>query len=402
MRLKRLQRALVTVAMCAGLGLAGCALPSRSPALSLSQSTQTYVLGIPNARFLLPDTSGLAKEFVDGAQRQIETRRQAGLTGPLPPLTAVAISGGGDEGAYGAGVIVGWTAHGDRPTFDAVTGISTGALSAPFVFLGPDYDPQLKAVYTQTTAKSIYRPRNVTAAIFSDAMGDTTPLREVVATYMDDTVIRRIAEEYRKGRLLLILSTNLDAARPCVWNVGAIAASGQPNARELIIKIMLASSAIPAAFPPVMFDLEVNGQHLQEMHVDGGVIAQAFLYPPNIDVTDVARQAGTTGRKRDGYLIRNGRLLPEGKQVKRQTLDIASRAVNTMISVAGVNDMYRIFGTTSRDGVGFHLAYIDDDFKEPYVGPFDTTYMNKLFQYGYDQGSKSGGVWKDRPPFWTQ
>ncbi len=400
----RLHRTGLAVAVAVGLLLSACALPSRSPALSVAQSQQTYVLDIPNARFMLPGGSvalGLSQEYLAAVQREKATREQAGLDGPLPPAAYLAISGGGDDGAYGAGLLVGWTAHGDRPVFRAVTGVSTGALSAPFAFLGPEYDPQLKAVYTEVTAKRIFNGRGVAAAIFSDAMGDNRPLQELVAGYIDDHLIQRIAEEYRKGRLLLIMSTNLDAGVPCIWNIGAIAASGNPKARELIIKILLASSAIPAAFPPTMFDLQVDGKRGQEMHVDGGVIAQAFLYPPSLDVAGFAKGAGTTDRQREAYIIRNGRIRMDPANVPRRTIKIAARAVSTMITMAGINDMIRIYAATQRDGVGFHVAYISDDFAEPYKGPFDRGYMTKIFQFGFEQGLR-GDAWRSEPPYWRQ
>ena len=394
-----LWRAALAVSLCAGLA-AGCALP-RAPPLTLAQTRTAMVLGIPNARFTLADVGPLQDEFVAATRREIASRAAAGLTGPLPPAEMLAISGGGDDGAFGAGLLVGWTARGDRPTFKGVTGVSTGALSAPFAFLGPDYDPQLKAVYTETSARNIFRRRGTLAAVFQDAMGDTAPLRATVAGFLDDHMVQRLAEEYRKGRLLLIMTTNLDAGEPCIWNVGAIAASGKPGARELIIKVLMASSAIPAAFPPVMIDLTVDGQHRQEMHVDGGVFAQAFLYPPGIDVAEASAAAGTVGRRRDAYIIRNGRLLTAEANVRRLTLPIATRAVSLMISSSGINDMIRIYATTLRDHVVYHLAYIDDDFTQPYKGPFDQTYMRSLFQYGFDRG-RAGVEWKDKPPGWEQ
>ena len=333
------------------------------------------------------------------ARREIATRRRAGQDGPLPPLAMLAISGGGDDGAFGAGLLVGWTAHGDRPIFRGVTGVSTGALSAPFAFLGSEYDPQLRAVFTETTARDIFIPRSKLAALFEDAMGDTTPLRNMVSRLVDARLVERIGEEYGNGRLLLIMTTNLDTGEPCIWNLGAIAASGSPGASELIVKILMASSAIPAVFPPVMIDLDVDGQHLQEMHVDGGVFAQAFLYPPGIDLGEVTRTARTGGRRRDAYIIRNGRLLSDEANVRRRTLPIAGRAVSLMIGTSGINDMIRLYATTTRDHVGYHLAYIDDDFSQPYKGPFDQTYMRSLFQYGYDRAS-AGVEWKTKPPGW--
>ena len=391
----------LAIALGASLVVTGCATPQREPAATLAQSQQVRVLGLPNARFMPSDVAQLQQEFIAAAQREIDARQRAGLHGPLPPMEMLAISGGGDDGAFGAGLLVGWTARGDRPYFKAVTGVSTGALSAPFAFLGPDYDPQLREVYTETTARDIFTPRGKLAAIFDDAMGDTAPLRDTVSRLLDDHMVQRIGEEYAKGRLLLILTTNLDAGQECIWNIGAIAASGKPGARDLIIKILMASSAIPAVFPPVMIDVEVNGEERQEMHVDGGVFAQAFLYPPGINASDVESTAGTAGRQRDAYIIRNGRLLAAATDVKRRTLPIASRAVSMMIGTSGVNDMIRIYALTQRDHVGYHLAYIEGDFTLPYKGPFDQAYMRSLFQYGFDRGA-AGGEWKDAPPGWEQ
>jgi predicted acylesterase/phospholipase RssA len=395
------RRAALAIALGASLAATGCATPERQPALTVAQSEQVHVLGIPNARFMPSDVDQLQQEFVAAARREIEARRRAGLDGPLPPMQMLAISGGGDDGAYGAGLLVGWTARGDRPNFKGVTGISTGALTAPFAFLGPEYDPQLREVYTQTNASDIFSPRGKLAAVFQDAVGDTTPLHDTISRLLDDRMVHRIGEEYAKGRLLLIMTSNLDAGQECIWNIGAIAASGKPEARELIIKILMASAAIPAVFPPVMIDLDVDGQHLQEMHVDGGVFAQVFLYPPGIDAAEASSMAGTVGRQRDAYIIRNGRLLSSGTSVERRTLPIARRAVSTMIASSGVNDMIRIYAVTRRDHVGYHLAYIGGDFTPPYKGPFDQDYMRSLFQYGFDQG-RAGDEWKGSPPGWEQ
>ena len=161
-------RAIVAIALCAGLA-AGCATAPRQPPLTIGQSRQVLVLGIPNARFQLGDTPPFEAELAAAAQREIDARHRAGQDGPLPPAEFLAISGGGDQGAFGAGLLVGWTAHGDRPTFKAVTGVSTGALSAPFAFLGPEYDPQLKAIYTEITARSVFRPNGLLTALSAES-----------------------------------------------------------------------------------------------------------------------------------------------------------------------------------------------------------------------------------------
>ena len=381
--------------------LSACASVERFPSLTLEETNQARVLGIPNARFMITQLPELTAEFNLAVQREIDARHAAGLQGPLPPAALLAISGGGDDGAFGAGLLVGWTAHGDRPSFKGVTGVSTGALTAPFAFLGPEYDGQLKAVYTEIHARDVFTYRGFLAAITDDALNDTTPLFNTVAKLLDDRMISRISEEYMKGRLLLIMTTDLDVGLPCIWNIGAIAASGKPGARDLIIKILLASAAVPAAFPPQLIDIDVNGAHRQEMHVDGGVFAQAFLYPPSINLQAASRSTGARDRQRDAYIIRNGRLFSDPANVHRGTLPIAGRAVSLMIGASGLNDMFQIYLTTSRDHVGYHLAYIPPEFTEPYKGPFDQTYMSKLFQFGYEQG-RAGNEWRDKPPGWVE
>src|SRR4029077_12769225 len=170
----------------------------------------------------------------------------------------LVISGGGDNGAFGAGLLIGWSERGDRPQFNLVTGISTGALTAPFAFLGRDYDSTLREIYTQTGPGDIFTKRDIFAAVSNDAMTDTAPLKAMITRYLDEALIEKIAQEYAKGRLLLVATTNLDQGRPVIWNIGAIAESKQPGARELIVKVLLASAAIPGVFPPVMFDIEIN------------------------------------------------------------------------------------------------------------------------------------------------
>ncbi len=209
-------------------------------------------------------------------------------------------------------------------------------------------------------------------------------------------MISRIAEEYSKGRLLLIMTTNLDQGRPVIWDIGAIAASGDPKSREFIVDILMASAAIPGVFPPVMLDVSHGGMNYQEMHVDGGTTAQAFLYPPTFNLNRAAGQDRVV-RKRVAYIIRNGRLFREESDVQRQTLSVATEAASAMIAANGTNDTFRIYLTTKRDGVDYNLAYIDDDFTEPYKGPFDRDYMNKLFDYGFALG-RAGYQWHKAPP----
>jgi hypothetical protein len=390
-----LGRAILALALVAPL--ASCATLDRLPAVPLALASGIKPLDIPYARFYADSDPAimraLAYEVI--AKARAEAEREGIKPENAPPTAFLAISGGGDDGAFGAGLLLGWTARGDRPKFAVVTGISTGALSAPFAFLGPDYDDALKSVYTETSSDDIFSKEPIKGLLTGDAVTDTTPLKRLIARFLDDKMIRRIGEEYDKGRLLLIATTNLDQARSVIWNIGAIARSPDPRARELIIEVLRASASIPGAFPPVMLDVTVGGKHYEEMHVDGGAMAQVFLYPPQMRLRSVAPARGP--HKDVAYIIRNGRLFRAEQDVKRQTLAIAGQAIATMTASNGMNDLYRIYLTTQRDGLDYNLAYLDDDFEVPYKGPFDKQYMNTLFEYGYRKGS-AGYPWHKTPP----
>ena len=379
-------------------GISGCASLERLPAVTYAQAKQADILDIADARFYISE----AKQILDVAVKANQRRNLA--RGVSATRHFLAISGGGDDGAFGAGLLLGWSDRGNRPEFDVVTGVSTGALSAPFAFLGRAYDPQLKAVYTETSAVDIFEKRApLLGAIAGDALTDNAPLRAMISRRLDEAMVRRIAEEYKKGRLLFILTTNLDQGRPVIWNIGAIASSNHPKARELIVEVLLASTSIPVVFPPVMLDVTIGGERYQEMHVDGGTIAQAFLYPPSISLRTAAARVGVsektlrTERRRVAYVIRNGRLTRPEESVKLQTIAIAKEALSTMTTASGVNDTYRMYLLARRDGVDFNLASINDDFGVPYKGPFDKDYMQTLFEYGYQKG-RAGYPWQKAPP----
>jgi hypothetical protein len=379
--------------------LASCASIERLPAVPLAMGQDIRPLDIPFGRFYYDgdpaELRALAREVIAKARSARGTQSDKAET--RGAATFLAISGGGDDGAFGAGLLVGWTARGDRPQFSVVTGISTGALSAPFAFLGPEYDQALKSVYTETSASDIFSDENPVISIISgDAATDTTPLKKLIGKFVDEQMIRRIAEEYEKGRLLLVATTNLDQARSVIWNIGAIAQSTDPRARELIIEVLRASASIPGAFPPVMLDVTVDGKRYEEMHVDGGAMTQMFLYPPSFHLRQV-EQKEKSAKKDVAYIIRNGRLFRPEQQVKRQTLAIAGTAIATMTAANGMNDLYRIYLTTERDGVDYNLIYLDDQFSVPYERPFNKIYMNTLFEFGYRKGMAGIG-WHKQPP----
>ena len=390
----------LTVALGLGLLLQGCATLPRGQAVPTAIETKATVIGFPHDIRYFPrgseDITLMENEFVDSWSRERQYLRTRGHTGALPPASYLAISGGGDDGAYGAGFLNGWSQTGTRPLFKLVTGISTGALTAPFAFLGQDYDAELKLLYTSVSQKDILAKRNLYSAVFGDAMADTTPLYRLIKKYVTQDMLNRIAMEYEKGRLLFIGTTNLDAERPVVWNITKIAASHSAGSLELVHKILRASAAIPGAFPPVMINVQANGRSYTEMHVDGSVAAQVFVYWAGVRLKDLAAANGAQ-RERKVYVLRNARLDPEWSSVKRQTLPITFKAIAGLLEYQGLDDLYRIFTVCQRDGTNFNLAYIPKTFTEPERSDFDRAYMQKLYDFGFAE-AKAGYHWAKQPP----
>ena len=381
----------------AALVLAGCAGPVRKDAVPADLTTQAVVPGLGDVRYRAGiDRETLLKEGMASFRREQAYLQSQGHTGPLPPAIFLAVSGGGDNGAFGAGLLNGWTAGGDRPEFKLVTGISTGALIAPFAFLGPAYDATLKDFYTTVTPDDILKMRSLLAVITSDAVADNSPLWKLVEKQVDQAVLDAVAAEYQKGRLLLVATVDLDARQAVLWNMTKIAASRDPKALDLFRSVMIASAAIPGTFPPVMIDVEAKGEPYQEMHVDGGTMAQVFVYPPSLHLKETEEKAHVT-RERKVYIIRNARLDPEWAQVERRTMSIAGRAISSLIHTQGIGNLYMIYSTSQRDGVDYNLAYIPASFKAPHKEDFDTDYMRALFQTGFDLAAQ-GYPWQKTPP----
>jgi hypothetical protein len=379
-----------SIIVAAELLLVGCGLSNRYRAVPSTLAADLTFAHVENARFSGENVAAMRMEF----ERAFARRRSQ--AGPAAPATFLTLSAGQEDGAFAAGLLVGWSEHGGRPEFQIVTGTSTGALAAPFAFLGAEFDWTLEAIYTRTSPDDIVDARYLVAVVSNDALMDTAPLARTIAKYLTQRVLQRIAEEYRKGRLLLISTTNLDTGKLVIWNIGAIAASENPDRLELVRKIILASAAVPGLFPPVMVDVALKDGRYQEMHVDGGTVSQMFLYPPSLDMAAIIKRFAKKPRP-VAYIIRNGRVSPEPEEVERGTLQIASRAVTTMIASNAVGELYRIYTTTQRDHIDFKLALIKGDFTEPYKRRFDRNYMSKLFAYGRAKGV-AGYAWQTTPP----
>jgi predicted acylesterase/phospholipase RssA len=314
-------------------------------------------------------------------------------------LVILSLSGGGEDGAFGAGILNGWTASGTRPSFDIVTGISTGALQAPFAFLGKEYDDSLK-VYSTIHPSDVFRRRPLGKILqVRDAVADFTPLSNLIARLFGKIELGAVAREYNRGRLLLIGTTNLEAQQLVIWNMGAIAASGHPDALNLFRKVMIASASIPVAVPPVYFNVEVDGQRYDEMHVDGGVITQVYGVSLLKYAEDAWRKSGykVTGRV---FIIRNSHMSPEWGIVEPRLTKIAGRSMSTLIKNQGLGDIWRAYAIANVQGYDFNHIAIPMSYDMVPKEPFDPEYMKALYKYGFEM-ARDGLKWDKHPLFYT-
>jgi predicted acylesterase/phospholipase RssA len=316
----------------------------------------------------------------------------ADFTNALPskPGPWLALSSGGEDGAFGAGLLNGLTAAGKRPDYSVVTGVSTGALIAPFAFAGPRYDDKLRDLFTKITAADIFE-----AGSTGESFVDTWPLKDLIAKQITPALLADIATEHGRGRRLFIVTTDLDAERSVVWNMGAIAAHGGNDALALFRSVLLASSAIPGGFPPVLIDVEANGKHFQEMHVDGGVGGQFFVAPATLLASTSDYRLPATAL----YVVVDSGLQPQFAVVEPTTPSIVAQAVGAAVKVDTRLLLDRTYIAAKRSDVGFNVATIPPDFSAPSRGPFDPDYMTALFQAGHDLGQSATPFGNAPPPY---
>jgi hypothetical protein len=332
--------------------------PAR-PDFTADDQAAAIITGIPDARFWADSE----KDFL------------AAL--PTTPGPWLALSTGGGDGAFGAGLLNGWSESGKRPEFSVVTGVSTGALMAPYAFVGSSQDAGLKRAYTEYNAGDIFEDVKT-----AESLVDTWPLKRLITKEVTPELLAQVAEAYKRGRRLFVATTNLDAQRGVIWNMGAIAAKGDEAALELFRNVLRASTAIPGLFPPVLIDVEANGKKTQEMHADGGLAAQIFLAPESILNTSSTVKLPAT----ELYLIANSRLTSEFQMTERSLIFVLGHSITV-----GVQSMLRVnidraYATAKRSGIPFFLSYPALAADQQGKGAFDPEFMKDLFQSGVARG----------------
>lgn len=314
-------------------------------------------------------------------------------------FNVLALSGGGSYGAFTAGLLNGWTASGTRPEFHIVSGVSTGALIASYAFVGSEYDDELRDFYTTTTTDDIYRERCKASVLWSESFVDSEPLQQMIQKQITPQLLCKVSMAHAAGRRLYIGTTNVDAGRLVIWDMGAIASSGKPDSLELYRKIVLASASPPGFFPPVSIDIEVNGLTYTEMHVDGGTTAQVFVRSSMFQLDPEEFKAGRQPLAGSHiYIIVAGKAFPDPKCAESSALKIASQSLNALTYAQTRNDLVRIYTLTLLTGMDFHVATMPQNWRiHEDSMDFEPASMRSLYERGY-QRAVASRAWADVPP----
>ncbi|MBY5639256.1 alpha/beta hydrolase [Rhizobium leguminosarum] len=364
------------------LPLGGCAAPAR-PKYTASEAARAQILGFENIRAHVDDQ-----------------RPPKSVYDPWRPVTdkdkpaMLAISGGGAGGAFSVGILSAWSELGSRPSFDVVTGVSTGALIAPFAFLGSEYDERLRSLFLSEEPRSLVDINWRGLGVLSASLLQGDALREMVEDNITAGILSQIAREHRAGRRLLVMTTNLDTQRAVVWNIGAIASSDRADPLPLIRRILIASASVPGIFPPVSIKTVVDGRPIVELHSDGGSSAQFFTLPEHLIVAP--DHAGEENLHI--YVIINNALIPEFSMSPGKALPIMARAYAILLKSQTKQGLIALYNFGQRSGIELDIASIDQQVPYSMADPLNGAYMRAVYGIGY-QKALDGSLWAQRPEF---
>ncbi|HLH93728.1 MAG TPA: patatin-like phospholipase family protein [Xanthobacteraceae bacterium] len=346
---------------------AAASAPPTRPTFSSEDEAEATVLGIADVRAWADSEDEFARLL------------------PKAEGPWLAMSGGGSDGAYAAGLLVGMSQAGSRPEFAVVTGASIGALIAPYAFLGSRYDGDLQDQFTTVTAGDIFEDRAT-----GDSLMDSWPLKRTIEKRVTPQLLADIAAEHRRGRRLLVVTTNLDAGRPVVWNMGAIAERGDDKALDLFRRVLLASASIPGIFPPVTITADSQGREITELYNDGTITAPFFIAP-----VPVLSGTGTVHLPTNQlYVIANAKLTQDFEMTTpQQTAVVLGRSISLALQAGLRIELLLTLEAAQKQGWGLKVAQIDPEFQHPSRGAFDPDYMKALFDFALEK-AKKGNVFE--------
>ncbi len=327
--------------------------------------------------------------------------KPVGATSPAKkPLNVMAIAGGGQYGAYAAGLLVGWTARGDRPDFDVMTGISSGALIATIAFMGPKYDPMLERVFTNLHTEDLFKYRPIPVHVLRDqSIASSKPFREMLERDIGDEFIADLKAAHLAGRRLFVGTMNLQTRRLVIWDLGAIAASGRPSARCEVITVLYATSSITGVAPPVPINVTIDGVPYTELHVDGGALSQAFLrLGPTTPKPDPAAKPTEWLAGSNLYSIAGGKLFTDPHEGKIGLISSVIDNISGSLYALYRADLWHMYTFCTATGMRFHHAAIPQDLATAKSSTkFDPIEQKKLYAVAYEMMLKNQ-VWRQTPP----
>lgn len=370
------------IALCLVLFLSGCTAPAR-PTYTASEAGRAQIAGFENIRAHVDDPQPSGS--VHASWRPVVSKQKPVM---------LAISGGGAGGAFSVGILSAWSELGNRPRFQVVTGVSTGALIAPFAFLGSAYDAQLRRLYLSNEARSLVDIDWRGLGLLSAGLLQGDALRKMVEDNITDEILREIAREHQAGRRLLVMTTNLDTQRAVVWNIGAIADSDSQDALALVRQILIASASVPGIFPPVSIRTVVDGRQIRELHSDGGSSSQFLTLPEHLFVA--------SGQARNEnlhiYVIINNALIPEFSMSPERALPIMARAYAILLKSQTKQGLIALYNYGRRSAIDLNIASIDEQVPYSMTDPLNGSYMRTVYDIGY-RNTVEGRVWAQQPKF---
>jgi hypothetical protein len=401
-RTKLTSGCLAVIFLVSVLSIQGCAVmrPPRH-AVPVGFEGKVTISGMSDIRSDIDDSDPVVmqKSLIDSFKEEDKNDYPGNALG-VKTYPVLAVSGGGAKGAYGAGLLKGWSEEGSRPLFKIITGVSSGAIIALYTFLGNDYDAQLEMFFTTTSTKDIME-QNYFSMLFGNSLMSSAPLEKMISKMIDEKLLAKVAEQHKRGRRLFVGTANIDAQEFVVWDMGALACKGGTDSVKLFRKILMASCAIPMTYPPVHFKVTSDlGKIYDEMHVDGGTIRGVFYIDrltKNMEGAAKAFGADPSKYRPRIYILSNEYMTPNRTVVEDTLIGISLRSLDTVVAAANNGDIYRLYAIAKKRGLDFNLAYVPSDLKPDAKEAFDIKEMRRFFDRGYSDAI-NGYKWHKTPP----